>query len=153
MFFTYTPDDGEPQDWEFVASEVKASAAEVVEKSYGSPWDQFLVDVFKGGMRARRHLLWHLMCREHPTLLYIDAPDFKVGEIVVEFDKNELQEMRDQLVKAGGVDDAVLAHIDAEIAKAPEGSDAGKARLNRSERRTASRSRGSSTSPRKTSRR
>ncbi|MFD9706213.1 hypothetical protein [Lentzea sp. NPDC059081] len=143
MFVTYSPDDGDVQQWEFAASEVTASQAEEVERAYGEPWDQFLVAVFSGGIRARRVLLWHLMRAEHPTLLYADTPDFKVGELECEFDKTELQQLRDKAAQDKSLPAAVLAHIDAELATAPEGT-AGKAQLNRSERRTASRSRGSS---------
>ncbi|GLZ36211.1 hypothetical protein Lesp02_83980 [Lentzea sp. NBRC 105346] len=145
MFVTYMPEGAEETRWEFAASEVTASQAEEIEKSYGATWDKFLVEVFTGGIRARRHLLWHLMRTEHPTVLYIDTPDFRIGELECEFDKSELAAMRDKLAQDKSVDPAVLAHLDAEIETAPEGT-AGKAHLNRSARRMDSRSRGSSTS-------
>lgn len=143
MFVTYAPDSGDTQEWEFAASEVTASQAEDIEKAYGSPWDQFLVDVFSGGIRARRCLLWFLIKLDHPTVLYADAPDFKVGEVLCEFDKDELAQMRDKAAKDKSLPAAVLEHIDREIETAPEGT-AGKAQSNRNERRTALRSRGSS---------
>src|SRR5205085_6764143 len=139
MFVTYSPDDGDVVQWEFAASEVTASQAEEIERAYSEPWDQFLVAVFSGGIRARRHLLWFLLKQEHPRLLYLDTPDFKIGELECEFDKNELQQLRDKAAKDKSLPAAVLEHIDTELATAPEGS-AGKAQLNRSARRTASRS-------------
>lgn len=152
MFVTYAPDDGDAQQWEFAASEVTASQAEDVEKTYASPWDQFLVDVFSGGIRARRVLLWFLMRQDHPVLLYADMPDFKVGEVMVEFDRDELQALRDKAAKDKSLPEAVLEHLDNELANAPEGS-AGKAQLNRSARRTALRSPASSGSASKTRKR
>lgn len=150
MFVTYTPDDEDTvHEWEFAASEVTASQAEDIERSYGSPWDQYLIDVFSGGIRARRHLLWFLLRQEHPVLLYGDTPDFKVGELVCEFDKAELAQMRDKAAKDKSLPASVLEHIDREIETAPEGS-TGKAQSNRSARRTASRSRASSASASKT---
>lgn len=151
MFVTYRPSDDAEREWEFDSSQVKASQAEPVEKSYGKTWDQFLADLMAGGMRARRHLLWMLLCREHSTLRYDDTPDFAAGELEVEMDRDELKLVRDQLAAAGQLDDVVLAHLDKELATAREGS-AGKALLNRKDRRTASRSQESSGSARKNSR-
>jgi len=153
MFFTYTPDDGDEQQWEFVPSEVLADEGEAAEKAYGQAWDLFLVDVFKGSMRARRTLLWMLMRREHPSLSYVDTPNFKAGEVLVELDRAELQEMRDRLAATPDPDADVLAHLDSELLTAPEAGLSGKARLNRKERRTGSRSPASSTSVRKSRKR
>lgn len=152
MFITYMPPDAEDQEWEFQAGTVKASEAEPVEVSYKKPWDEFLTDLMRGGMRARRHLLWLLLRRAHPTLRYDDVPDIAAGELVVEFDKTEWQLQRDQAVKRGE-DEVVLAHIDAELAGAKDGSAEGKALLNRRDRRTESKSRSTSTSPSKTRKR
>ncbi|MFC6094732.1 hypothetical protein [Saccharothrix lopnurensis] len=150
MFFTYRPADGDEQRWEFVAAEVRASQAEPIEKSYGQPWDVFLVDVFKGAARARRHLLWHLMRTDHPALRYEDVPDFALGEVELAFDRGELEAMREQL--AGQLTAEQLTQLDALVAEAPEGR-SGKALSNRRERRTASRSRSTSTSGSKTRKR
>lgn len=145
MFITYTPIDGDDQDWEFQAGTVKASEGEPIERSYGKTWDEFLVDLMKGGLRARRHLLWLLQRRDHPALRYDDVADLRAGEMTVDFDRGELQLQRDQLAKQGASEE-ILAYIDSELANAKEGSAEGKALLNRRERRTGSRSRSTSTS-------
>ncbi|WP_199444455.1 hypothetical protein [Umezawaea beigongshangensis] len=152
MFVTYSPDgDVEERTWEFEAAAITAADAEPVEASFGRTWDEFLVELVRGGIRARRHLLWLLMRREHPALRYEDVPNFATGQLLVELDRDELQAMRDGLPASTAPE--ALARLDAEIAAAPEGSGAGKALSNRRERRTASRSRPSSASPSKTKRR
>lgn len=152
MFLTYRPDDGDEQRWDFDASQVLASQAEPIEASYKAGWDPFMVDVLTGVVRARRHLLWHLLRTEHPALRYEDVPDFRLGQVEVEFDRGELTAMRERLAAGGQLTAEQLAHIDGEIAQAPEGS-AGKALLNRSARRTASRSRAGSSSASRTKKR
>lgn len=105
MRVTYTPEDGDQQDWEWDPDRVRQSHAELVEKRYGRPWELFVVDVQAGNAKARRVLLWHLMCRQHHTLRYEDTPDFYMGELKVEHSLDELTEIRDRTLKANMPED------------------------------------------------
>lgn len=145
MFVTYSPADGDEQRWEFLADQVLDTDAEAIEKAYVDNWDNWLVTLLRGGMRARRVLLWHLIKTAHPSLKFADLPSFRVGELAVEFDREELE-----LVRAGiadenssrGLDEAtresLLEHLDAELVKAPERSTGGKARSKPSGKSTPS---------------
>lgn len=135
MFVTYSPADGDEQRWEFLADQVLDTDAEAIEKAYIDSWDNWLVTLLRGGIRARRVLLWHLIKTEHPSLKFADLPSFRVGELIVEWDRGELSRVRAGIAdasKSRGLDEAtreaLLAHLDAEMEKAPEGSTAGKAR-------------------------
>jgi len=130
MYVTFSPDEGDEQRWEFHPRTVLDDAAEAVERAFGDTWDSFVMGVFKGGIRARRVLLWHLMTREHPSLRVEDMPRFPLGALTVDLDREELGEFRTQTAKAP-IDEATrtasLAWLDAQIAEAPEASDQGKA--------------------------
>lgn len=131
MFVTYSPENGDPQIWEFDPRKVRASQAELVEKRYAKQWDMFLSDLMQGSMGARRVLLWHLIRLTHHTLRFEDTPDFYAGELVVEFSREELLDMRSAVEANKGLDEdsrkVMLAAIDDEIEKAPTGVDEGKA--------------------------
>ncbi len=94
MHVTYSPADGPTQTWEFAPRLVKAGAAEVIEKRMDQRFDEWVDAVLAGSAKARRVLLWHLLAREHPFLRFEDAPDFAMGELVVDRDLSELIEWR-----------------------------------------------------------
>lgn len=100
MFVTYRPADGDEQKWEFDPDKVRASQAELIEKRAGVSFDTWHNQVRSGGVKARRVLLWHLICRTHHTLRYEDTPDFALGELLVEHSAQELLVLRDRLQKA-----------------------------------------------------
>ncbi|HEV2778696.1 MAG TPA: hypothetical protein VGX25_04775 [Actinophytocola sp.] len=131
MLVTYTPADGDEQRWEFHAGEVLAADAEAIERAFADTWDSWVMAVLKGGMRARRVLVWHLIKTQHPSLLFADTPNFRVDEVKVEYDRDELQKIRDSVAEERKLDAAtreqVLSWLDNQLAKAPEGS-GGKAR-------------------------
>lgn len=124
MHVTYTPEDkqdGDRQVWDFDPARVRSSVAEVIEKRYGEPWDQFTVAVQQGNMRARRVMLWHLLSRDHIGLRYEDVPDFYAGELVVQFSVKELTALRERVEKASISPDKqeqALAGIDIELTDA-----------------------------------
>lgn len=136
MFVTYKPEDSDPQVWEFNPQRVRASAAELVERRYGKQWEMFLKDLMQGSMQARRVLLWHLICRTHQTLRFEDTPDFYADELLLEFSRAELLEMRAAVESNKGLGDeeraVMLSALDDEIEQAPGGVDEGKA-LSRSD--------------------
>lgn len=100
MHVTYRPEDGDEQRWEFVPGRIRASQAELIEKRYGQNWEKWCADVQSGNMRARRVLLWHLLCREHHTLRFEDTPDFVADELLVEHSVTELSALKERLLKA-----------------------------------------------------
>lgn len=121
MYITYRPAEGEEQHWEFDPDRVRASAAELIEKRAGVPFDTWHNQVRSGGVKARRVLLWHLIREQHHTLRYEDTPDFALGELLVEHSAAELLLLRDRLQKATLPDDEraqVETALDIEITEA-----------------------------------
>lgn len=123
MFLSYTPEDGEPQRWEFQPNKIRSQEAEAIEKRTGWDWGEFGKHLLSGSVLARRALLWTYQRRVHPTLRFEDV-DFATGEVILELDKEELQQQRDALADSetiGAEEKATaLALLDAEIEKAPE---------------------------------
>lgn len=120
MKVTYKPDGGEPQLWTWDPGDVRQSEAEAIQKRYGGTWDDFAAGVRNGDARARRILLWHFQRQTHPTLRYEDTPDFRMRELTVEFDVDELIAIRDRVLKAdlpAEERDAALASVEYEIAE------------------------------------
>lgn len=118
MRITYSPADGDVQQWDFTPDEVRQSEAEVVEKRYGRNWDSFVSDVRAGNAKARRVLLWHLIRRDHHTLRYEDTPDFAMGEVKAEHTLEELVTIREKVQKANLPDEdreQILTALDIEI--------------------------------------
>lgn len=99
MRLTYSPEDGESRSWVFDPKRVRQAQAEVIERRYGENWDRFVYDVQSGSAKARRVLLWHLLSREQHTLRYEDTPDFYMGEVEVIHSVNELNDLRDRILK------------------------------------------------------
>lgn len=120
MIITYKPSDGDVQRFEFDPLKVLDDDAEEIEYEYKGTYDEFRVGVVKGQTRARRVLLWHLQRQVHPSLAFADLPRFQIGELEVEFDRDELLAMRQQTLDAtlSPADrDAALNYIDTELAK------------------------------------
>jgi hypothetical protein len=142
VFVTFTPEDtGEVQRFEFKPGRIRSSRAEMIEKKYAKlageklTYDQFKMAVAQGSAIARRVLLWHVLNTVHPTLRIEDVDPFE-DEILVEYSRTELEELRAEIVKAKGLDDeqreAIVARLDQEIETAPD-DDGGKAPSKNSE--------------------
>lgn len=133
MHVTYTPEDGDRQEWDFNPGRVRSSEARVLEKVFGENWETFTVGVQSGNIGARRVMLWHLLRLQHPMLRYDDVPDFYTDELVVEFSTAELAPMLDRMRKANLPEDKreqVLAALDFAMSEAmarEEGESGGKA--------------------------
>jgi len=129
MFLIYRPADGDEQRWTFKPAKVSVFEAEAVEMRTGWTYDEFVINAKKGSAKARRVLLWMLQRRQHPTLRLEDV-HFEMGELELEFDAMELQDMRDT-VAASGMDEETkalaLAQMDAQIATAEPDPDGPKA--------------------------
>lgn len=105
--------------WDFDPSDMLQSQAEMVEKRYGGRFSDWVKSVQAGEARARRVLLWHLLRLEHHTLRMEDVPDFRMGELEVEYSISDLQKLRTQ-VHESSMDDKTkeetLEALDLEIA-------------------------------------
>lgn len=122
MIITYRPDDGDEQKFEFFPLKVLDDAAEEIEDHYKGTFDEFHAGLLQGQTRARRVLLWHLQRQIHPSLQFADLPRFERRQLEVEFDRDELLDMREQAeaAKLSASDKArALLFIDTELAKLP----------------------------------
>lgn len=137
MFLTYTPDGEPPQRFEFRPGRVRLARAEMIEKRYGqltgakpATFEAWRMAVQQGSAAARRVLLWHLLSEIHPTIKIEDVDPFE-DELLLEYSKAELLEMRAALEKAPGIPEAelgiMLGQLDVEIMTAAEDS-SGKAK-------------------------
>lgn len=136
MRVTYTPADGSPpQTWAFKPDDVLSSAAELIENRSGMRYEEWKNEVLVGKAKARRVLLWHLLCRTHGLLRIEDVPDFPVGALRIDRDLDELLEHRNSMEKMKFDDPDIrvnaMAMLDAEIeaeqARAAEAGELGKA--------------------------
>lgn len=119
--------------YEFRPERTLGSRARIVEKLYTKlcgerrTWEQFVADAKSGSIAARQIALWLAQTEVHPTLRFEDMPDYRVGELGMEYSKQELRqakaaiEANRDLVESEKA--AMLAGIDAEIDDAPAGSD------------------------------
>jgi hypothetical protein len=121
LHVTYTPEDGDAQEWEFDPLRIRSSQAEMIESRFGENWEAWTAGVQSGNMKARRVLLWHLLSREHPTLRYEDVPDFYAGELVVQHSVAELTRLREPIETSNLPADKreiILAAFDREMTDA-----------------------------------
>ena len=124
MIVSYKPENGSPQTWTYAPAKVKQSEAEMIEKRFGNDWDAFNKAVLGGNSKARKALLWHCLRKDHPVFRWEDVPDFAMAEVTVEFEAQELADIRTALAKSKDLDDDVkasaLATIDEQIASSPD---------------------------------
>lgn len=124
MHVTYSPEDGDRQEWDFVAGRVRSGEAGLMQERFGKSWEQFDAQLQQGDIIARRVLLWHLLRLEHAKLRWEDTPDFYADELLVEFSAKELTAMIQQIAEARGIPDqqrtAITAAFESELAKAVE---------------------------------
>jgi hypothetical protein len=122
----YRPEDGQEQSWVYKPGKVRAAQAEQLERRVGLSWDEFNRQLANGSVQCRRALLWHFQRQDHPTLRFEDV-DFAVGELRMEFDREEIGQIRAEIAKAklpDGIPEAtrkaVLDGLDQEAEQAPE---------------------------------
>lgn len=129
MRLVYAPDGQESQRWPVDLGKLRVAECEQIEKRTGLTYGaEFKEQLLKGGITARRALLFTLLRREHPRTRWEDV-DFADDELRLEFDVDELREMRAATVDATGVSEEhraqALAVLDAEIAAAEDAAAAG----------------------------
>jgi hypothetical protein len=131
MYLTYRPvGDPEPQEFVFIPGKTNSFDSEAIENVTEWTWEEFLANLQKGSMKARRALLWVMLRRIHRGLRFKDVsctPD----EVKVEYDVYELTELRQNIEDSNRSDEEkepYLAYVDQEIAKArPAPDESGKA--------------------------
>lgn len=116
MYLVYTPADGDRQEWWFDPNDMGSAEAETIEKRTGWDWAEYFVRLNAGSVLARRALLWTFLRRIHHTLRFEDV-NFTMSELTLEYDKNELTRLRDELAKQE-VPANQLAEMDRQIDEA-----------------------------------
>jgi hypothetical protein len=124
---TYTPEDGEPQVFDYNPNKLMSVEREALEKVTGRSFSDFAMGVLKGDSRCRRALLHVLLKRQHPTLR-LDDVDFAWDELTVEMTKGELDLAVAKLQEKGGNENTIEAML-KQREQAPEDDGEGKARL------------------------
>jgi hypothetical protein len=130
MYLVYTPDGSDEQRWEYQPRKLRATEREMLEKRTERNFTEFTADCLQGNSLCRRALLFLFLRRDHPRTRWDDI-DFTWDELRLEYSKQELSEMRDQVAERMSGDDreAALAKLDEEIETAyDDGGEGGKAR-------------------------
>ncbi|MET8297394.1 hypothetical protein ABZW02_25550 [Streptomyces sp. NPDC005180] len=132
MYLIYQPEgNDEPTRWTYNPKRLMSAEREALEKLTGRDFSDFTQAVLKGNALCRRALLFIFLKRDHPTTKFADV-DFAWDELSLEHTRGELQTIRDQAAEHAAPEqrDAILAGLDAEIAKLPEDPEGpGKAEL------------------------
>jgi hypothetical protein len=134
MFILHRP-AGAKEDtrYEFRPEKVLTSKASIAERLYSKAcgerrtWEQLVADATQGGIAARRVVLWLAITADHPFAKFADLPDLEVGQIGMEYSKQELRLMRDGIKESTQMLDsekeAILTQMDRQIEEAQAGSD------------------------------
>ncbi len=125
MKVTYTPEDGEPQVFDYNPNKLLSAEREALEKRTGRAFREFAQGVLKGDSLCRRALLHVLLRRQHPGLSFDDV-DFCWDELTVEMTKGEIT-LAVERMRENNADEALIEGMLKGYDDAPE--DEGKARL------------------------
>lgn len=133
MYLVYHPEgESEEKRWEYNPRKLRATEREMLESKTGKNFTEFTTDCLQGNSLCRRALLFLFLRREHPRIRWDDV-DFAWDELRLEYSRQELQEMREQVAErmTGEEREAALSKLDDEIASAYDdtGVAEGKARL------------------------
>lgn len=101
MIFTYTPEGAEERRWDFEPSKLMSVEAEAIERQTGWTYHEFGTKLGKGSIIAKRALLWVLLKRENPPLLYSQV-DVPAGSMAIVFEREEIQTTLDGLRSGAG---------------------------------------------------
>lgn len=132
MFLRHKPEDGSETLYEFRPSKVDSGRAAIAEKLYSKAcgerrtWEQFVADATNGSIAARKVALWLAITDVHHTARFEDIPVFKVGELGMEYSKEELRRMRAAIEGSDMLENEKrvhLAQLEEALERAPAGSD------------------------------
>lgn len=121
MRLVYHPEgQEEPTVWAINLGKLRSLELEAIERATGFNYGtEFRDRLLKGNGLARRALLWTFLRRQHATLKFADV-DFADEELILEFDLEELREIRRTVADSPAVPEpervAMLAEIDQQIA-------------------------------------
>jgi hypothetical protein len=97
VILTFTPDEGEKQEWRFRGDKLMTTEAEAVEKVTGMTYAEFGERLLNGNPTARRAVVWVMRKRTEPTLRFGEV-DFPMGALRLDFEDEEKAEMRDAIL-------------------------------------------------------
>lgn len=124
MHVTWDPADGtEPATFTFDPEDLLSKEAVRIEKEYGQPIDQWTAKLQVKEAHARRVLLWWHLMQTHPHLQFRDVPDFRMRQLKVEMDVEELQRLSKRVQSMKLTDDQreqVAAALELDIREAME---------------------------------
>lgn len=123
MYVTYTPAEGDKQEFIFNPNDINNFDAESIESVTGWDWDEFYMHLQKGSTKARRALLWVLLRAQHRGLQFRDV-HFTKKQVEVEYDKAEIREIMENIRNAPDRPEvnkeATLEQFEQELEKARE---------------------------------
>lgn len=105
MLLTYRPDGGDERVWPYKPDDLPYEDAERLEDLLDCTFDEFKGKVVRGGLKARRALLWLLLRRDNPKLRFSDVQLKRTGELLVEWDGDEITKMREATLKNDDLDE------------------------------------------------
>lgn len=119
MFVIYEPAGGDVQRFPYNPRKMMRVEMEQAERHAGMPFSRFTAEVLEGSVTCRAILLWILQRRQHPTLKLADV-NFAWDEVRLEYSKQELQLMIDQVREntTGAEQVAAVAKLEADMAEA-----------------------------------
>lgn len=122
MIVTYAPSEGERREWEYKSADLPSGEAEDIEDAIGSTFVEWQTSLLQGGAKARRALLWVLLKRDNSSLKFGDV-SFRLGELSVEFDREEKQQVRAELEKSTDLSEQAKAQALRVLADDEDGRD------------------------------
>lgn len=117
MFLVYQP-EGQPEAtrWRYDPRKLMSVEREDIERRTERNFSSFTQDVLQGNSLCRRALLFTYLRRDHPKTKFEDV-DFAWDELTLEFSRQELLSMRENLLTTmhGEQLATALAALDGEI--------------------------------------
>lgn len=113
MIITYTPDDGDSQEYEFMPGKLMNAEAEAIEDVGGQAWstfEEFGVKFFRGSARARRAALWIAMKRGNPRLKFSDV-SFRADQVSVDYSAKERAVILEAMLADPDLDEEQRANL------------------------------------------
>lgn len=124
MIVTYTPDEGERREWEYKSADLPSGEAEDIEEAVGTTFDEWQASLLQGGAKARRALLWVLLKRDQAGLKFGDV-SFRMGQLSVDFDREEKRQIRGELEKSTDLPEDAKAQALQMLADDEDGDEQG----------------------------
>jgi hypothetical protein len=112
VLLRWSPDEGEPVEYQFVPAQLRSAEGEAIEGVGGDVWDtfsQFSVLFNRGNLRALRAALWSCRRRDEPNLRF-ESIDVGVLDIQLDFGDAELASIR-QALETADLDPEQRAHF------------------------------------------